>query len=182
MSNKNTITDDQVEIKQILLKNQKTLENISDNLEKMNTVLERLLSVAQREDYIFAPSEPLKASSGLISRKTVPVFDFDMLNPYPDLKEINEQLIRDLQSDQTKQSLVLAILKHANQRATADELADELGLARSTCALYLNKLVEKKVLGKERGNAILEEANRKIYFYTKGHSASELVEEMTPTE
>jgi predicted transcriptional regulator len=61
-------------------------------------------------------------------------------------------------------------------------LAEELGLARSTCALYLNRLVEKRILGKERGNATLEESNRKIYFYTKGNSSSELVARLATVE
>ncbi|MHA2331908.1 MAG: winged helix-turn-helix transcriptional regulator, partial [Candidatus Hodarchaeales archaeon] len=113
--------------------------------------------------------------------KSVPSFDFNSLNPYPDLKDINEELIRGLQ-DQTKQNLLLAIVKHDSHRATADELAEELGLARSTCALYLNRLVEKRILGKERGNATLEESNRKIYFYTKGNSSSELVARLATVE
>ena len=105
--------------------------------------------------------------------------DVESLNLIPDLKEITESLISELQNDQTKQNLVLEILKFLNQRATADELADKLGLARSTCALYLNRLVEKKILGKERGNARIEESNRKIYFYTKGNSSAELIERVS---
>lgn len=174
MNGENRELDD---IKSILKENQETLKETLTSMLKMQEGIEQLVKLAQKDDFIFAHSSKQKSASktSLISDKSPPIFDTGILRP--DLKEIDENLLKELKTDQTKQILVLAIFKRENRRATADDLADELGLARSTCALYLNRLYEKKILGKERGNAILDESNRKMYFFTKGYSSMELAEQ-----
>jgi len=166
-----------VDIKSILKENQETLKETLATMVKIQEGISKLVKLAQKDDFIFAYNSKPKSSlkSSLISDKSPPVFDTGFLRP--DLKEIDDTLLKELKADQTKQNLVLAIVKRDRRRATADDLADELGLARSTCALYLNRLVEKKVLGKERGNAMLDESNRKMYFFAKGHSSIELSEQ-----
>jgi hypothetical protein len=107
LPDKDTLNKDSIEKRQIMQKNQDKLDGIHQTLEKILGAMETLVSIMQREDFIFAPPSrsKLTSKSSLISNKSVPSFDFNSLNPYPDLKDINEELIRGLQ-DQTKQNLL----------------------------------------------------------------------------
>ncbi|MHA2297496.1 MAG: hypothetical protein ACXADA_15815, partial [Candidatus Hodarchaeales archaeon] len=107
MPDKDTLNKDSIETRQLLQKNHDKLDGIHQTLEKILEAMENLVSIVQREDFIFAPPSrsKLASKSSLISNKSVPSFDFNSLNPYPDLKDINEELIRGLQ-DQTKQNLL----------------------------------------------------------------------------